>query len=203
MSPSTYGTYSPIGNVMTTFLTNPQWQRHSGPRRQQADYNEGRMEGRGGSQVVAGRAIEVLSRNTKVGLVCWELKEGCALKKTWLFRWLIVTLEQFKWKNIVIAHKNGSLQSFHKCWCICEQKHLRPKLDYAHVPRELSRAWLILHQWESHHSNQVPAAWEDGESREKNKVLTCTSYLLIWTGSSFQMQHIRSIIHNCCTFVLQ
>lgn len=42
------------------------------------------MEVGGGLQVVAGRAIEVLSRKTKVGSVCGELKE--ALHQTWLFR---------------------------------------------------------------------------------------------------------------------
>lgn len=56
-----------------------------------------------------------------------------------------------------------------------EQKHRRPKLDHAHVPRGWSRARLILHQWESHHSNQVPVislgGWRERET-EKNKVLT-------------------------------
>lgn len=42
---------------------------------------------------------------------------------------------------------------------------------YAHVPRELSRAWLILHQRKSHHSNQVPAVglggWREQGDGEK------------------------------------
>ena len=65
---------------MTTFLTNPQQQRHSGSREQQVDYNEGRMEGwwvvMGGCKLWHGQGIEVLSRDIKVGSICRELKEG-------------------------------------------------------------------------------------------------------------------------------
>lgn len=43
------------------------------------------------------------------------------------------------------------------------------------VPRELSQARLVLHQWESHHSNQMPAVSLGGrreqEHKGENKVL--------------------------------
>lgn len=104
MSPSTYGLYYPIGNVMTTFLTNPQQQRHSGPRQQQVDYNESRMEGVegegawGGSQVVAWVSYWSVKQEHKGGAGLQGVKRRLCMK-TWLFRWLIVTLELLNKSN--------------------------------------------------------------------------------------------------------
>lgn len=43
------------------------------------------------------------------------------------------------------------------------------------VPRELSQARLVLHQWESHHSNRCPqSAWEEGENRSTKGKTRCS-----------------------------
>lgn len=181
MSPSTYGLYYPIGNVMTTFLTNPQQQRHSGPRQQQVDYNESRMEGVegegawGGSQVVAWVSYWSVKQEHKGGAGLQGVKRRLCMK-TWLFRWLIVTLELLNKSN----NEAGIYTKINWMLIYRDQKHLRPELHYTHVPRELSWAWLILHQWESHRSNQVPAAslggWREQGDGEKQRAYR-TSHL--------------------------
>lgn len=121
-----------------------------------------------------GWAIEVLSRNTKVGLVCRELKEGAwkhGCSGDLLSHWSC-------WIKVIMKLEYTQ----RSCWMLVyrDQKHLRPELHYTHVPRELSWAWLILHQWESHRSNQVPAAslggWREQGDGEKQRAYR-TSHL--------------------------
>lgn len=144
---------------------------------------------RGAHELWHGQAIEVLSRNTKVGSVCRELREGYT-STTWLLRWLTVTLRHLKWSKVMESYGDVAGKHTKKLVPVIvlslllvyrEQKHLRPKLDQVHVPREQSWAWLILHQWESHHSNQV-------RKTEKNKLLTLH---LTWSPDV-----VRRIISN-------
>lgn len=126
-------------------------------------------EGWGGRKLWHGWAIEVLSRSTMVRLVCSQKKRNMAAQ---VIRWYVLYSNG---SRICTKKPAPHIVFFRTC------KHLRPKLDYAHIPRELSRAWLILHQWESHHSNQVPAVglggWGERGDGEKQGA-RWTSHLL-------------------------